>query len=117
MTRNLRAWLGDGPLSLDLEDTRLLRGTLPEDAQAVRKVWRRAKYCVIERENDAWVLHFRMTGKVVLERPGGKLRARLLTLGTPVHFLDARCLGELVVLPRAACWLYQHVLLFLRRGV
>jgi formamidopyrimidine-DNA glycosylase len=100
MTRNLRAWLGDGPLSLDLLDARLLRGTLPEDAQAVRKVWRRAKYCVIEREDDAWVLHFRMTGKVVLERPGGKLRARLLTMGTPVHFLDARCLGELVVLPR-----------------
>ncbi|MFT5586938.1 MAG: formamidopyrimidine-DNA glycosylase, partial [Cognaticolwellia sp.] len=100
MTRNLRAWLGVGPLRLDLVDARLLRGVSPKDAQPVRRVWRRAKYCVIEREYDAWILHFRMTGKVVLERPGGKLRARLLTMGTPVHFLDARCLGELVVLPR-----------------
>jgi formamidopyrimidine-DNA glycosylase len=101
MTRNLRDWLGEGPLSLELVDPRLLQGERPFDAQPVRRVFRRAKYCIVEREDDAWVLHFRMTGKVVLERPGGKLRARLLTSGTPVHFLDARCLGELRVLPRA----------------
>lgn len=101
MTRNLRGWLGEGPLSLELVDPRLLKGVRPLDAQSVTRVFRRAKYCVIERENDAWILHFRMTGKVVLERPGGKLRARLLTPATPVHFLDARCLGELRVLPLA----------------
>ena len=100
MTRNLRVWLGAGPLSLELVDPRLLRGPLPLDAQPVSRVYRRAKYCVVERQDDAWILHFRMTGKVVLERPGGKLRARLLTPGTPVHFIDARCLGELQVIPR-----------------
>lgn len=99
MTRNLRGWLGAGPLRLELVDPRLLRGPEPSGEEAVTRVWRRAKYCVIERESDAWVLHFRMTGKVVLERPGGKLRARLLTPKASVVFLDARCLGELQVLP------------------
>lgn len=102
MTRNLRTWLGEGPLRLEVVDPRLIKGAPPETAEAVRRVWRRAKYCVVERERDAWVLHFRMTGKVVLPREGGKLRAVLSTSAQQVYFLDARCLGDLHVMPREA---------------
>ncbi len=102
MTRNLRDWVGEGPLRLELQDPRLLKGPLPAEPQAVRRVWRRAKYCIVERERDAWVLHFRMTGKVVLPRQGGKLRAVLSTPTQSVYFLDARCLGDLHVMPLSA---------------
>ncbi|MED5373185.1 MAG: DNA-formamidopyrimidine glycosylase family protein [Myxococcota bacterium] len=102
MTRNLRRWLNGQELRLELVDPRLLKGEPPQDPQRVVQVHRRGKYSFIEREADTWVLHFRMTGKVVPAREGGKVRARLLTDTGAYHFLDQRCLGELHVLPPGA---------------
>ena len=96
MTRNLRSWLGTGAVRLELLDARLLVGEPPPPLQ-VQRVWRRAKYTVIEGAEQSWVLHFRMTGKVVLdsERPG--VRARLHTQDRSLAFVDRRCLGQLFV--------------------
>jgi formamidopyrimidine-DNA glycosylase len=97
MTRNLRAWLGDGPVRLELLDPRLLVGELPGPLPLTR-VWRRAKYTVLEGRDQAWVLHFRMTGKVVpdADRPG--IRARLHGPERSLAFVDRRCLGQLFVI-------------------
>lgn len=103
-TRNVRRWTeGRQLVRLELLDPRLLKAEeVPQarfDGSAVRRCWRRAKHLILETEAGALVWHFRMTGKLVPDRPGGRSRARLhLDDGRVITFKDSRCLGELRLL-------------------
>lgn len=102
MTRRLDAWLADAPLQLELLDAKLdpsgaLR-SLP--TLHVQRVFRRAKYSIIEGVDDALVLHFRMTGKVLR---GAELptytRARFVGARETVNFIDVRRFGTIERIP------------------
>ncbi len=67
----------------------------------VTAVQRRGKYLLIEGK-ETWVLHLRMTGKVVASRPGGRKRARFHARRSggeesSYDFEDTRRLGTLSV--------------------
>jgi len=97
MSRNLRKWLGASPVSVVS-----LEAGLPSVHMGPVEVERRGKYCLIHGSPGTLVLHFRMTGKVVL---GRHERARAVFEGErAVSFVDTRRLGTLelvedVVLP------------------
>lgn len=119
MTRNLARWLGDRRLAgADLVDPRLdsegVATWVPEAAEwRTGTVWRRGKYSVIDlqapgRASRALVLHFRMTGKVVVGAAGSRSAERLRLHLVPEHgrpgtilFVDARHLGNAWLRPRA----------------
>ncbi|MCB9744337.1 MAG: hypothetical protein H6740_17195 [Alphaproteobacteria bacterium] len=117
-TRNVRRWTRGRRLRrLELLDPRLVvEATRPPEALAGAQVLgcrRRAKYLILETDLADLVWHFRMTGKLVPDRPGGRTRARLhLDEGDPIAFKDSRCLGELWLLPpgEALPWLQATAL-------
>ena len=103
MTRNVRAWTKGRRIARFelLDPNALVAGLPPAPGVAVRAVWRRGKHLVWEAGEGAFVLHFRMTGKVV---PGVRAaRARWhLDDGFVVSFVDPRRLGEVRYLQRGA---------------
>ncbi|MCB9764380.1 MAG: hypothetical protein H6739_31695 [Alphaproteobacteria bacterium] len=109
--RNLRRWTrGRRVVGLDLPDDALRIGNRgnPTPAGPVTRVWRRAKHLLLATPSAELAWHFRMTGKLIPERPGLRPRARLrLDDGGVIAFVDTRRLGELRVLPPggAAAWL------------
>lgn len=127
-TRDLARWTGGAILErVDVPDPRVLSGVEPGGLEILRggrpgRCWRRAKWSVVEVQprgaapTQALLLHYRMTGKPVLEdgAPGRKVRLRLhlrpggeagaSRVDEPervVAFDDSRCLGEVHLLPLA----------------
>ncbi len=116
MTRNLHRWASGRVLrELVLLDDRMDRGGLADlcatsASRQVQRVWRRGKYSVMELAGRdatvALVLHFRMTGKVVVADAGARAGERLRLHFVPeagrpesVRFVDARHLGTAEVRP------------------
>jgi formamidopyrimidine-DNA glycosylase len=100
MTRNLALWTAGGRLRrLEVVDPRVLQAGAPESVAGVPfgTPRRHAKLCVLPLgERHALVLHFRMTGKIVVES-AGRARPRLRLHrheGPPIVFEDGRCLGQ-----------------------
>lgn len=107
MTRNLGRWTQGRTLAqAELIDPTLLQeGDLSAlTGTSIGPARRRGKYTILDVGPERMlILHFRMTGKVVLERPGERRRPRLrlrLTDGTAVIFDDTRRLGQAWVRPR-----------------
>jgi formamidopyrimidine-DNA glycosylase len=100
MTRNLARWTAGGRLDrLDVIDPRVLQTGLPESVAGAHfgPPRRHAKLCVLPLgERHVLVLHFRMTGKIVVDSAGlARPRLRLLRDGRPpIVFEDSRCLGQ-----------------------
>lgn len=113
MARRLDDWLRGERVSVDIIDPKLdPRGALASWSQQVSRVYRRAKYAVIEGESDNLVLHFRMTGKVIrspeLQVRHG--RALFRTSSERVHFVDMRRFGTMECVARSAqdAWEKTH---------
>lgn len=108
MTRNLQTW-GQGRriVAVDLRDRRLQVGDVSPvelEGRTLDRVWRRGKHCVALLGDLAMLLHFRMTGKLLIFRDNlpNFARATFAFDGGPrVAFVDKRRLGELRVLPAA----------------
>lgn len=99
---HLRRWTaGRRIVSFHTDDPKLLvldRGDGSSIGAPVGRVWRRAKYLILEAGDEAWVLHFRMTGELLRGQVPGRARWRLDD-GTSLVFADARRLGELWRMP------------------
>jgi formamidopyrimidine-DNA glycosylase len=98
MARNLHRWMADRLIErVEVLDEKLDEESLTsiEGARVIR-VHRRAKYAVIDLSGEQHlVLHYRMTGKTVLD-PASDRRARLrwvMDSGPPVVFEDPRRFG------------------------
>lgn len=102
--RNLEAWwVGRAAQDIVVLDERALQAS--DHARAiegmmrpVERVVRRGKYLIVEFEGvSGWALiHFRMTGKIVLNQTGQVRFARLAWMLGPEQWLvfkDQRCLG------------------------
>lgn len=89
LCRDLRRWLDGRRVRLEAPDVGA--EALEQSVTAIR---RRGKYALIEGQQTTWVLHLRMTGKVVPSR-GGKARARFHTSEGVYDFEDTRRLGTL----------------------
>lgn len=122
MSRRLDEWLTGAPLQLELLDPKLdPNGDLRKlPTLQVERVFRRAKYSVIQGASDSLVLHFRMTGKVLrsvgaaASNPSGEglsahqesgiavpkyTRARFVGARETVHFIDVRRFGTIERIP------------------
>ncbi len=99
MARNLDRWLsGDRIATVEILDEKLRgRGVESLVGARVERAWRRAKYAIVDLDSGhCIVLHYRMTGKTVLD-PENVRRARLrlqMEAGSPVAFEDPRRFGE-----------------------
>ena len=98
MTRNVRDWLSGQTLtSLDVLDEKLLPAEQTAQLVGTRigPAARRGKYLCLPLGAQVLILHFRMTGKAVLETtPRRHVRARLRTDAAAVAFVDTRRLGR-----------------------
>ncbi len=94
LCRNLRRWLKGREVRL--EDLDFGCG---DRQMVVTEVRRRAKVALIQG-NETWVVHLRMTGKVVPSRPEGRTRARFHAGADSYDFEDTRRLGTLSVVDR-----------------
>lgn len=103
MARNLHRWTGGQVVQeIVVADPRVVAGGQPCDAVGctVRRVWRRAKYAVVDLAPGGHIIfHFRMTGKVVRRRPEQRARMWLRAGTEEVSFEDARCLGQMWFVP------------------
>jgi formamidopyrimidine-DNA glycosylase len=103
MTRNTRRWLsGQTLVSLDVLDDKLLSSVSAAtlSGMEIGEARRRGKYLCLPVGEQVLILHFRMTGKVVLETtPRRYVRARLRTAAHTVAFMDTRRLGCAWILP------------------
>jgi len=102
MTENLERWLkGKKIRSLEVLDDRL-NHLLDAPVGEVYSVWRRAKYSIVELEEQAIVLHYRMTGQVVLENDATRfVRLRIhLEDETSIAFVDRRKFGQIEIVPK-----------------
>ena len=103
MARNLERWLSGQTIeSVDVLDAKMAGAGLTDMVGAtVTGAWRRAKYAVVDLSNgSSLVLHYRMTGKTVLD-PDLCRRARVrfqTREGAVVAFEDQRRFGELWLL-------------------
>ena len=110
MTENLSRWcLGHSLIHLHSMDDKFQDIPFQElqDSPVVR-VWRRAKYSILETSSHAMVLHYRMTGQVVLKQEGTRFSRVTWTAGdNQIAFVDPRRFGTVDVLPRAdlSTWL------------
>jgi formamidopyrimidine-DNA glycosylase len=106
MSENLRGWIDHQRIrNVEVVDDLLLQEGDPEAlrGQTVRAVRRVAKYTLVETRVAVLILHYRMTGKVVLEPTEGRVRARIVTeAGPTVAFKDSRRLGEAWVVEPAS---------------
>lgn len=98
MCRNLQRWILGAPVSIELLDSSLCKeGSLDSiQSSSFKHIYRRAKYIVLSTEEHHLVLHFRMTGKVVLDAPEQRRAARAVFQcgDKKVLFVDRRRLGE-----------------------
>ena len=98
MARNLHRWMaGRRVLRFEVLDSKFDAQSLRRiEGAEVRRVYRRAKYAVIEfADQQVLILHYRMTGKTVQD-PNMQRRARLrwgLNDGNTVVFEDPRRFG------------------------
>ena len=103
MARNLDGWMrGHRLKAVEVVDDKLRAEPFSlVTGDTVVSVWRRAKYAVIDfSQGHHLVLHYRMTGKTVLD-PSRMRRARLrllLSEGTCVAFEDTRRFGTVQVI-------------------
>lgn len=101
MASHLRRWTaGHRLIGFEVLDPKVLvldRGDGSGLGAPVGRIWRRAKYLVLEAGGEAWIVHFRMTGQLVREPRG---RARWVLDGDlAVGFVDPRRFGEIVRIP------------------
>ena len=101
MTENLQKWTKDRRISsIEVLDSKL-QGSLSDptilEDKEIGRSYRRAKYTVQEIGEYSLVIHFRMTGKVVLEeQPRKHVRFRWnLDDNTSVVFQDTRRFGTM----------------------
>jgi formamidopyrimidine-DNA glycosylase len=106
MSRNLNTWMtGHTLTSVEVRDDKfdflsfsVLEGRL------VTRVWRRAKYAIVDLSGGLHlVLHYRMTGKTILD-PKRQRRARIrwvMDSGAIICFEDIRRFGTVEVLKSA----------------
>ena len=103
MTRNARRWLSGRTLTaLEVVDDKLLptADVAALSGQEIGEARRRGKYLCLPVGTMVLILHFRMTGKIVLEsQPRKYVRARLRTEGATVAFVDTRRLGSAWLMP------------------
>ena len=96
MTENLERWLTDRTItSIEILDAKFPKMDFSD--WQVRRVYRRAKYSLIEFSTHTMVLHYRMTGQVLLETPETRftrLRIHLENAST-IAFVDPRRFGTL----------------------
>lgn len=112
--QNLARWTAGRRLSwVEVTDPLLLRdaGGPPPEAlvgATLAEPVRRGKHLLLPSPAGELLLHFRMTGKLVPDRPGGRTRLRLgLDDGRVLAFKDSRRLGEARVFAPggASAWL------------
>jgi len=100
MTENLERWMvGQRVRSIEVVDDRLSHlKTAPTGI--VNRVWRRAKYSIVELDDVSMVIHYRMTGQVVLEDENSRfVRVRWkLESGQSIGFMDPRKFGTVDVI-------------------
>jgi len=106
MARNLDRWLGGARLrSVEVHDEKFDREQLESLAGTmVLRAWRRAKYAVVDLNDERHlVIHYRMTGKTVIDPEGVRTgRLRLVPDDrAPVVFEDTRRFGEVWVVSSA----------------
>jgi formamidopyrimidine-DNA glycosylase len=66
----------------------------------VVKVWRRAKYSILETTSHAMILHYRMTGQVIRQREDTRFVRLSWTSGDhQIAFVDPRRFGTVDVIP------------------
>lgn len=112
MTENIGEWsVGKTLKNLDLVDKKLsgkIENPALANGQTVQKAWRRAKYTVLTLDTHSLVLHYRMTGKVVLEDEGRRfIRLRLIFEDdTRIVFSDPRRFGEAELIKNEALTSY-----------
>lgn len=97
MAQRLDAWLRDGDVTLEVIDPKLARPELLQlGTLDVQRVYRRAKYAIIESPTVSLAVHFRMTGKVL---PSTTVvphtRARFVGTRATINFIDMRRFGTL----------------------
>lgn len=99
MTENLNRWmLHNDVASIEVVDEKLQHvKTAP--IGKVKRVWRRAKYSIVEFSDVSVVIHYRMTGQVVLEDDKSRfVRVRwVLESGDKIGFMDPRKFGTVDV--------------------
>ena len=104
MTENLERWMvGQRVGSIEVVDDRLSHlKTAPTGI--VNRVWRRAKYSIVELDDASMVVHYRMTGQVVLEDDNSRfVRVRWkLESGDSIGFMDPRKFGTVDVVANDA---------------
>jgi formamidopyrimidine-DNA glycosylase len=102
MTENLERWTKGKRLErFEILDAKFNAVETPFVGQMVGRCFRRAKYTIQEVGESSVILHFRMTGKVVLEdTPRKYVRVRWhLSDGRTVAFVDPRRFGECHTMP------------------
>ncbi len=101
MTENLQRWMqGQRLSSIEVVDDRLAHlSDVP--LQPIQKVWRRAKYSIVEFGDRSMVIHYRMTGQVVHEESTVRfVRVRwTLESGCTIAFVDPRKFGVIDIVP------------------
>lgn len=106
MTRNVRQWCAGRQLvRAEVLDPRLGIALSDVEGQPIGPAWRRGKYLCLPIGEDVLVLHFRMTGKAVIEAEGPRKYARLrlhLDAGPPLVMVDTRRLGRVWRMPAEA---------------
>jgi formamidopyrimidine-DNA glycosylase len=106
MTENLDLWSQGKELQkieiLDVKLEQACSSASEIQGQKVQRAWRRAKYTILDLETHSLVLHYRMTGKLVLEDEARKwIRLRIVFVdGTRIVFSDPRRFGEARLLPK-----------------
>jgi formamidopyrimidine-DNA glycosylase len=106
MSRNLQAWCAGRPITgLELDDPKLLLGDRPLTpllGRTVERARRRGKYAVMDLGDQHLVLHFRMTGKIILleEVERRFIRLRMMFGSRTVALRDGRRLAEIRLLDR-----------------
>ena len=100
MTENLERWMvGQRIQSIEVVDDRLSHLKVAPIG-TVNRVWRRAKYSIVELDDVSVVIHYRMTGQVVLEDENSRfVRVRWkLESGENIGFMDPRKFGTVDVI-------------------
>lgn len=97
MTRNVRRWCqGQALARAELLDPGLDVDLAGLDGAELGDPSRRGKYLCLPVADQLLILHFRMTGKAVVEEAGPRPHARLRlhrAEGPPIAFVDTRRLG------------------------
>ena len=104
MTENLERWMvGQRVDAIEVVDDRLSHLKMAP-LGIVNRVWRRAKYSIVELEDVSVVIHYRMTGQVVLEDETSRfVRVRWkLDSGESIGFMDPRKFGTVDVVANEA---------------